>query len=166
MNSRLLFGVGLIGMSCTLAGCNPELAVAPSGAGGGAAPAPEGAPPAPAVDDGAIEAQVALLRAFGASYWRFLDSQQRAPTGWAEMASLVPPDGAQKMQADGYVISWGLHPRDTMFGTSETVLAYQPAALTDGGFALLLDGSVTQLDAATLAQYVQRQAPPAPNAAQ
>jgi hypothetical protein len=70
------------------------------------------------------------LKALGAAYHARIDSTGNAPASWDELKQTgANAQSLSELQAEGWVVAWGTHPRDAKQGSSQFVLAYSPSGL-------------------------------------
>jgi hypothetical protein len=114
-----------------------------------------GAPDAPTAVPSVVEqAQTAedwqrdygRLKALGAAFYARLDSTGNVPASWAEVNQASgAAQGFSDLEAEGWIVAWGKHPRDATQGSSEFVLAYSPKGLEAESAVLFMDGSVRRI---------------------
>ena len=102
-----------------------------------------------------------FLKALGLAYHNCHDATNKGPTDWAEAEKYeLPPEAKQVLESEGYTVVWGLKMSEAKQGTSNTIIAYQPKAKTEGGMVLLLDGSAQQLSGADVSEKLAAAAAP------
>lgn len=101
------------------------------------------------------------LKMLGLAYHSCHDANMKGPSGWDEAQQFgLPAESRQALEAAGYTVVWGLKIREAKQGTSNTIIAHQPNAATEGGQVLLLDGSTQQLTAAEVSEKLAAAAMP------
>jgi hypothetical protein len=101
------------------------------------------------------------LKMLGIAYHNCHDTNMKGPSGWAEAQQFgLPAEAQQQLEAAGYTVVWGLKMAEAKQGTSNTIIAHQPNAATEGGLVLLLDGSAQQLTAAEVSEKLAAAAMP------
>lgn len=77
-------------------------------------------------------------------YRQYLKINQRPPEQLSDLQRFkaTDPTGMQKVKDGRYVVVWGI--KDTK---AETILAYEKDAPTNGGWAVMANGTIKRLDA-------------------
>jgi hypothetical protein len=101
-----------------------------------------------------------FLKMLGIAYHQCHDTTGKGPADWAEAEKYdLPAEAKQVLESEGYTVVWGLKMSEAKQGTSNTIIAYQPKAKTEGGMVLLLDGSAQQMSAADVSEKLAAAAP-------
>ena len=101
-----------------------------------------------------------FLKMLGIAYLNCHDATNKGPTDWAEAEKYgLPAEAKQVLESEGYTVVWGLKLSEAKQGTSNTIIAYQPKAKTEGGMVLLLDGSAQQMSGADVSEKLAAAGP-------
>lgn len=97
------------------------------------------------------------LLALGKAYHSFHLSNKKGPANWDEAMSSGESEAISSLRDKGCLVAWGTSFKDAKIGAANFVLAYTPSTLEEGGFVLLLDGSVLRAEPEPLKTMLESQ---------
>jgi len=99
------------------------------------------------------------LKEVGLAYHDFHDANKRGPNNWDELESVAKGSPAiQLIRKSGYEVFFGVSMKDVTIGTSNCIMAHNPADVATGGEVLMMDGSVMQMSADELKKALELRA--------
>lgn len=100
------------------------------------------------------------LKRVGVEYHNFHDANKRGPNNWDELESFSKGTSpvVKLIRQAGYELYSGVTFKDVSIGTSNCIMAHNPADVATGGEVLMMDGSVMHMSADELKKALELRA--------